>query len=168
MHTIRLRGPWSYETLEQFAASDAVPAEPAGDIPLPCDWRTVLPEDFAGVVRFRRWFNMPTGITEEHQLWLVIDAVYDRAIVKLSDDHLATIEPQTGRFSIDIKSRLRPRNELVIDVAWPIAAEASPESPVSGETALDPPRGLTGLVWLAIFEPGETPQLPSPTGDAVP
>lgn len=153
MHIIRLRGPWKYEIVQRFAIENHTPspAEPAGDIPLPCDWRTVLPEDFAGVVRFRRWFNSPTGITSEHQILLVIDHVDGHAIARLDDHHLFSIEPGQFPASADIKHCLASRNELIVDVTWPLQ---------SADHVAATPRGLTGLVWLAIFEPGEPAELP--------
>lgn len=163
MHTIRLRGPWSFDPLERFDLPSHIdaphqPLPEGGDVSLPDDWRTCIGENFAGVVRFRRWFNLPTGLTPEHQVLLVIDQVDGRAIVRLTGEHLGIIEPGSGQFAAAVQDRLQPRNELTIDVAWPVL---DPQSPDGFDTAqLQSPRGLTGLVWLAIFEAGETITFP--------
>jgi hypothetical protein len=92
MHSIRLRGPWEIELLEQ-GASKASPS-PGGRVKLPCEWGAVLGAGFQGTVVLKRTFHTPTGLDLGEQVWLVIDAVCGRAGVVLNDRPV-------GEFSTD-------------------------------------------------------------------
>jgi hypothetical protein len=113
-HRIRLRGPWECEPLQRRPADDA-PLPPARRMTMPCRWADGGLADFSGRVRFVRRFGYPGRIDVHERVWLVFDGVRDRAEVRLNGDVVGD-HTGDGSFEFEVTSRLRPRNELIVDV----------------------------------------------------
>lgn len=121
-HTIRLRGPWKYRVLTEdtIQADGSVSRQEVagltGKTQISADWTQVLGATFRGKVRLTRHFHEPTGLDPSSRVDLAIDSVDGLGIANLNGELLGNLgeSPMPARF--DITARLRPRNELVIDV----------------------------------------------------
>ncbi|MGI9455564.1 MAG: glycosyl hydrolase 2 galactose-binding domain-containing protein [Aeoliella sp.] len=113
MHSIRLRGPWSYEVLSRLDGGSDLP--PPGKQKMPADWSLTLGKDFHGVVRYRRTFHSPTGLEAGQGVWLVVEGVRSRAEVSLNDHQLAATCGLAAERS-PIEHLLSQTNHLIIDV----------------------------------------------------
>ncbi|MFO0842713.1 MAG: hypothetical protein U0797_10010 [Gemmataceae bacterium] len=112
-HRIRLRGPWEFES----------PGEPPCRVTMPGSWG-----DFAGRARYRRHFGYPGRLDEFERVWLTFDRVADRASVTLNGAELGPLE---GGGEFEVTARLRPRNDLAVEV------EGGPGGGLVGEVALE-------------------------------
>jgi len=72
-------------------------------------------ETIQGVVRYRRWFNKPTGIDAGTIVQLVIDDLDPTARVELNDEPLAVLSPDNPQ-SWPITEQLCSRNAVTIDI----------------------------------------------------
>ncbi|NBO93607.1 MAG: hypothetical protein EBV06_15045 [Planctomycetia bacterium] len=88
-HRIRLRGPWQW-----------IQGTASGSLVLPGSLEGII-----GQVKYRRRFGYPGTIDAHERVWLLLD----RGVVSLNGESLGE-----GR-AFEITSRLRPRNELVIE-----------------------------------------------------
>ncbi len=127
MHTIRLRGPWNYSPLcrtvwTAAGASQEIdgPVPAAGRLKIPANWQETLGEDFFGRVRYQRSFHCPTGLTEQDQVFIVIDQVDALGSVTLNDQHLGDIPPGADPTRFEITILLQQRNQLEIIVDLPL------------------------------------------------
>ena len=155
-HVIRLRGPWEYEPLEQFASTDegqrassTADLPPGGKVQMSSDWSATLGADFLGRVRFTRHFNLPTNLEPAERVWLVFDGVDHSASVTLNGEPLGTLAGMQTR-RVDITGRLALRNRLEVEVSLALTEFA--DTAARGDRA-GKPGGLTGEVRLEI-EPG--------------
>ena len=155
-HVIRLRGPWEYYPLARTAIradgscrreTDDLPA--AGRIVMPAHWGPTLGADFRGRVSYRRRFGRPTGLDAADRVDLVIDRVDAFGCAALNGQELGEIAAGGHVWRCDITARLRPRNELVVEVELPQLAAGSPSPARPGREDL--PGGLVGEVRLEIF-----------------
>jgi hypothetical protein len=151
MHTIRLRGPWSVEPLEQFILrSDggyersSGGLQPAAKMTMPADWGAVLGATFLGLVRYQRNFQKPTGLESGERVWLVVEGPRSRGTVDLNRKRLGDAG---GRF--DITELLEDHNRLEIVVEHPVVDERGVARD-DDDTALT--GGLIGEVRLEIEE----------------
>jgi hypothetical protein len=145
-HVIRLRGPWDFEPLVRFAATDTLiePADPSSPAPrlrtatptrtgestkaqppglpaagraqLPADWGAELGQGFYGRVRYTRRFNRPTNLDPSERVWLVIDGVDARGDYAINGHKLGTIDGYALPSASDITSLLAPSNVLEIEI----------------------------------------------------
>jgi hypothetical protein len=91
IHIIRLRGPWECEPIE-------------GESP--------------GQIRHIRRFGLPTNLSPQDRVWIVIKGAFGRGAASLNDKPLGAIADQvTAEF--DITGQLLPRNVLRIDIELP-------------------------------------------------
>jgi hypothetical protein len=155
-HVIRLRGPWEYCPLARSVMqadgshrleTNGLPA--AGRITMPADWGATLGADFCGRVSYLRRFGRPTGLTAADRVELVIDRVDAFGCAALNSHELGEIAADGQPWRCDVTARLRPRNELVIEVELPQLTADSPALARSGREGL--PGGLIGEVRLEIF-----------------
>jgi hypothetical protein len=155
-HTIRLRGPWQLEPLARFMLqADGSCGEESGDLPsaarakMPSDWIATLGRHFLGRVRYRRTFQMPTGLDEGQRVFLVVEPPRSRGTVHLGDELLGQVRQgdPPGRF--DITERLQEHNYLTIVVEHPALDAAA--RPIDDNTA-HLAGGLVGEVRLEIEE----------------
>jgi len=153
VHTIRLRGPWQYELIEdrsppaESGAHDAS-RPPAGRQKMPADWGETLGPDFRGRVRYRRRFGKPTGLAPYHRLILVVEAVDLRGRVFLGMNSLGEVQLAQEPARLDITGMLDERNELSIEIELPQLSPAE-EQQLRGDRA-GQPGGLIGEVRLEI------------------
>jgi hypothetical protein len=150
MHIIRLRGPWQLEPVARYVARGGGQQCAADDLPapgraqMPADWSATCGPDFRGVVRYRRSFQQPTGLTPGDTVRLVVEPPQSRATVRLADQELGIVRfnGPPGRF--DITRLLADHNQLEIVVEHP-----APDDPSES------PGGLVGEVRLEIEERSE-------------
>ncbi|MCA9264621.1 MAG: hypothetical protein KDA60_12260 [Planctomycetales bacterium] len=115
VHTIRLRGPWTYQLLTPPENSTNASAAVTGKWTLPADWSGLLGADFAGRVKFRRIFHRPTNLGQE-VVWLAIDEVVGRADILLNDIPVGTLDDgQHGRWAITEHLALNNVLEVVVE-----------------------------------------------------
>jgi hypothetical protein len=100
-HRIRLRGPWQCEAL----------TNPAG-------------------ARCRRRFGYPGRIDAHERVWLTVAGAAGRAAVSLNGTLLRRVDGETPA-EWEVTALLRPRNELLVDVA------GVSEGEVWGDVALE-------------------------------
>ena len=155
MHTIRLRGPWNYIPLCRTVWTAAgtsqeidgsVPA--AGRLKIPANWQETLGEDFFGRVRYQRSFHCPTGLTEQDQVFIVIDQVDALGSVTLNGQHLGDIPAGSDptRFEITILLQQRNQLEVVVDLPMTDSNSAPLNRPNPGQRG----GGLIGEVKIEI------------------
>jgi len=156
-HVIRLRGRWDFEPLARTVLladgttrSEPGTLPPAGRAQLPADWDELLGNDFRGRVRFGRHFNCPTGLTSRHQVTLTIEEVDAFGDAKLNDRSLGALAHARSPYRFEITSKLKQRNDLVVEIELPrltkesASLERPKESNLSG--------GWIGEVRLEILE----------------
>lgn len=157
IHKIRLRGPWTCEPLawtqllpngEMLDVARPLPA--AGTLVLPADWSSIVGVDFRGRVKFTRRFGRPTGLDAHTSVFLVVDAVDQRATIELNGERLGEKSADQPPWRREISERLLPGNKLVIVVELPATTESSPPLPRPGRSSSDP-GGLIGEVRLEII-----------------
>jgi beta-galactosidase/beta-glucuronidase len=132
-HAIRLRGPWDYQPLactvlrpdgSTQAVSGSLP--PAGRVEMPADWGRTLGTDFRGRVRYVRRFGCPSGLEPADRVELLIDRLDAFGTVWLNGQLLLDVPPGETPSRVDVTARLRPRNELVIEVECPRETSGMP------------------------------------------
>ena len=156
MHTIRLRGPWQLEPLEQYVShsdgriecvAEGLPA--SSRMTMPADWAEAFGADFCGRVRYHRIFQMPTGLESGERVWLVVEPPRSWGAVKLNGGALGDVRWGEPVARFDITARLQDHNRLEIVVDHP---------PLDGDKlAIDDSEihlsgGLVGEVRLEIEE----------------
>jgi hypothetical protein len=83
-------------------------------------------ETAAAVVRWRRWFNRPTGLEPDAVVELHIKGLCSAAQVRLNGTPLASVGVEQETTSFDLVPLLAQRNELVVEVANHAAATDRP------------------------------------------
>jgi hypothetical protein len=156
MHTIRLRGPWQLEPLEQFLpASDGHYTRSTGGLPLsaratmPADWSDAFGREFLGRVRYHRVFQKPTGLDSGERVFLVVEPPRSRGVVSLSRKRLGEVVWGGPAARFHITDLLEDHSRLEIVVEHPALDEAL-RCDDDGVTQL--PGGLVGEVRLEIEE----------------
>jgi hypothetical protein len=158
MHTIRLRGPWEYEPLENFLAPEAE-LPPPGKITMPADWGETLGPEFRGRVRYTRFFHLPTNLEPHERVWLEFESVDCAAHILLNEHHVGAFVGRDGEVQFDVTMKLQPRNRLDVVVELP-------QIPPSGGRLPRPagrdnsPGGLIGEVRLRISAHPPSPEGP--------
>lgn len=145
-HRIRLRGPWSYQALDP----DAGPG--ASRVALTCSWEEAAVKAAHGELRLRRRFSWPARLDSHERLWLVFDQLPGLRVVSLNGEPLGPVISEAARFEFDVTGRIRPRDELEIQV-MPLAGGGG----AWGEVALEVrcSAHLRGVrVWLERAENG--------------
>lgn len=113
-HSIRLRGVWAYEVVEDEPAADASAEPLRGTMRLPGGWSQELGSEFRGRLRCRRTFNWPSQLQPGERVWLVLENVA-RCSVMLNGQPLGASEAApTARF--ELTARLARHNELLVEV----------------------------------------------------
>jgi beta-galactosidase/beta-glucuronidase len=128
-HRIRLRGPWDCEPLLRIGSAAALPRPCRMN--LPCRWDEGGLANFAGRVRYRRRFGLPTNLDAGESVWLSFAAVDAAADVWLNSQHVGSHVGE-GAFEFEVTKLLQPRNELVVEVE-----SASTSGGLCGEVALE-------------------------------
>jgi hypothetical protein len=156
MHTIRLRGPWHLEPLEQFVPTDIGHYERStaglplsARVTMPADWSSVFDPNFYGRVRYHRIFQQPTGLESGERVFLVVEPPRSRGTVSLSGNPLGSVQwgGPPGRFAIT--ALLEDHNRLEIVVEHPALDDAlRPDDDSVTQVA----GGLVGEVRLEIEE----------------
>ncbi len=155
IHVIRLRGPWECEPLARFEIgpdgafhlfTEALPS--AGRIQAPSDWGSILGNDFRGLARFTRQFNLPTNLDPSEQVWLVVEGVDYFGVVQLNQTALGRIVGYRQPVEFEMTRFLMQRNTLTIDVELPAQSAGVPPLDRPGREGL--PGGLIGEVHLEI------------------
>lgn len=140
-HRIRLRGPWEYQPLRSAGESASLPA--GGRMTMPCRWADGGLAGFAGQVRFRRHFGFPGRIDPHERVWLTFAGSAGAAVVQLNGESLG-MHPGDAPFEFDVTGKLKPRNDLIVDIEGP------EDGGLCGEVALEVrcPAFLRGVrVW---------------------
>lgn len=154
MHAIRLRGPWQLTPLARWSVADGrlvaqtqnLPAATETDVP--ADWSRALGSEFFGQVEYLRRFGLPTNLTADEQVLLVVDRVDWQATITLNGELLGRQTHADGSRRYDITRRLKPRNELrlVVELSPPVSNSAVREA----FECQGPAGGLVGEVRLEI------------------
>lgn len=155
MHTIRLRGPWQIAALSrsELIGGNNTATEP-GELPaatetaVPNDWGEALGSDFRGRARYTRRFGLPTNLSPEERVSIVIALVDWRATVVLNGEMLGRQTLSDGERKYEITRLLKTRNELQIVVELPRVADSGNSLVRPGREHL--PGGLIGEVRLEI------------------
>jgi hypothetical protein len=103
-HTIRLRGPWEFQTLADSAPHKTPRVEIPGDL------ATLLAE-YSGPVRFSRRFHKPSGLEGGARVELVVAGLPEGASILLNRELL----PDRAPFRHDITPQLLDANLLTIE-----------------------------------------------------
>jgi beta-galactosidase/beta-glucuronidase len=130
-HRIRLRGPWDFEIMS--GGSGEPPLAKSGRVQMPTDWCLALGAGFLGRVRFRRFFNCPTGLEPHEAVWLIVEGIEARVEISLNGQPLGTADDTARPMSFDVTQQLAARNELWLEVE----CGASPSSGPIGEVRLE-------------------------------
>ena len=95
---------------------------------MPADWSGVFGADFRGRVRYRRTFQMPTGLDEGQRVWLAVESPRSCGTVTLGGELLGSVRwgDPPGRY--DITERLRETNLLEIIVEHPSLDSSLPSN----------------------------------------
>jgi len=155
-HVIRLRGPWEYRLVETAPPlAGGPPGTAVGELPpsdwvvMPADWNVTLGPSFCGRVAFHRRFGRPTGLGPADRVDLVIDGVGPSGSVRLNGESLGEIPLGWQVWRCDVTTRLRQRNELIVEIERPPVTDGKPPIPRPGRDGL-PGRLMEG-VRLEIF-----------------
>lgn len=146
-HVIRLRGPWHYEVLpaknrdaeatgvgeHPSSAGDSLDPRPAGSAPLPHDWTSGVECGDDGRICWRRRFSQPSGLDPGEAVWLCIAGRGATLAIALNGESLGTITGAETARDFDVTNRLKPRNELAIEVVELAGTPVAP-SPKKAET----------------------------------
>lgn len=134
MHAIRLRGPWLIESLDV--------SKPVGPLEttVPGDWSAALGDNFHGRARFTRRFGLPTNLSPQERVSLVVEQVHWLGTIELNGQLLGTQIADEGLRKYEVTSLLNLRNELRILVELP-ANQSGPGS--LGEVRLEIESELT-------------------------
>jgi hypothetical protein len=157
MHTIRLRGPWQLEPLEQYVACsdgryelNAQALPPGSRMTMPADWSSTFGDGFLGRVRYHRVFQTPTGLESGERVWLVVEPPRSRGVVKLNGKSLGDIRWRRPERRFDITGLLEDyNNRLEIVVEHPAL---DGDSAADDYSDINRPGGLIGEVRLEIEE----------------
>jgi hypothetical protein len=82
-------------------------------------------------VRWRRRFGYPGRIDDYERVWLTFQGMTEEVEVWLNGQTLGRNENGVGPFEFDVTARLKPRNELCVEIG-----ETTPGGP-RGEVALE-------------------------------
>ena len=115
-HTIRLRGPWHYQTL----TTDNLPTQQQR-VHLAHD--TIRELNVAGhqQVRFSRAFGRPNGLESNETIYLVVEKTELHLRLLLNGELLGDQSGTCNRWNIT--AELRERNTLIIETELPEASE---------------------------------------------
>lgn len=108
IHRIRLRGPWEYSR-----------GEDSGRVRFPTTWREAF-GDARSPAQLRRSFGFPEGAESPETIWLSLELVSSTRVI-LNGDMIDEIDSGSSR--VDVTSRLRARNELVVIIKPPAEEE---------------------------------------------
>jgi len=122
-HEIRLRGPWELTVVRDEREGSSLSGK-IFRVTVPRSWKEELGNDFRGRVRYRRSFASPTGLGPHEQVTLVVDGADPSADVVLNGETLGRVHGPAVSAAFAIRERLRPRNELLLEVDFP--AESAP------------------------------------------
>jgi hypothetical protein len=122
---------------------------PPARVTMPADWVETCGADFLGRVRYRRVFQLPTGLDSGERVFLVIEPPRSRGVITLSDRLLGEMRAGDAPFRTDITDLLEDHNRLVILVDHPSLDEADA---ATDDGNLHLPGGLVGEVRLEIEE----------------
>ncbi len=126
MHTIRLRGPWSYQVLHDADQPDvAAESLPRGKVTMPADWEASHGHGFRGRVCYGRHFHRPTGLDSDSVVFLRVAAVDETASIRLNGVDLGQVGNAAGG-CFDVTSHLNQSNRLEVMVDLPPAQHESP------------------------------------------
>ncbi|HPM81075.1 MAG TPA: hypothetical protein PLF81_10260 [Candidatus Anammoximicrobium sp.] len=155
-HVIRLRGPWEHRLVARTSPPAGGPPgtgtselPPSGWVVMPADWNATLGPSFCGRVAYHRRFGRPTGLGPADRVDLVIDGVDASGSVRLNGESLGEIPLGWQVWRCDVTARLRPRNELIVEVERTPVIDGKPPIPRPGRDGL--PGRLMGDVRLEIF-----------------
>jgi hypothetical protein len=129
-HRIRLRGPWQCEPLARRDSTAPLPAP--CQMMMPCRWGDGGLGDFAGRVRFRRRFGLPTRLDPQEHVWITFAGIAGEAEISLNGQPLGSWTGNEGPLGFEITGLLQARNELTVEVT---AADGS--GGLWGEVALE-------------------------------
>lgn len=107
MHAIRLRGPWLIEPLD--VAEPVAPLETT----VPGDWSVAL-GDFHGRARYTRRFGLPTNLSPEERVSLVVERIHGQGSIELNGQLLGTQAAADGARKYEVTPLLQLRNSLQI------------------------------------------------------
>ena len=143
IHTIRIRGPWQRTVIEGALAD----SELRKTVEMPGSWVKDLGAKFQGCVRYQRFFNKPTGISQETPISLAFERVVGYAVVWMNGKQLGRIDWPALRTDMhekfDIAGQLQSRNEIVVEVtSLPLDVLGDGQEELAG--------GLVGEVRLEI------------------
>lgn len=122
MHRIRLIGPWEFSALANADGSAVrLPTDP-GRVKTPVCWRTLFGK-WNGTAKCSRRFNRPTNIDDVQRIEITIDDLQGQGRILLNEVVLVEAA-QGGPISIDVKEKLQPFNQLVMEVTPNCAHES--------------------------------------------
>jgi len=112
IHIIRLRGPW-----------ECAPAEGEAE----------------NRVRYTRRFGLPTNLTPNDRVWVVVESTACDGAASLNDKPLGEIVSDLKFIEFDVTDHLLPRNILRLDIGLPqneLCTE-QPTAAIFGEVRLE-------------------------------
>jgi hypothetical protein len=104
-HAIRLRGPWECQ------ANDG----PARRVHMPAALTSIIAGQGANRLVCRRRFGCPTCLDPHEHVWLVIERPVLTGEAQLNSEPLGQLQAGEGPMEFEITTRLRERNEVVLD-----------------------------------------------------
>src|SRR5438552_1331102 len=101
-HRIRLRGPWTCESLYRLMPDgqrSTADLPPPFRMRMPGRWSDGVLGDFRGGLRFIRLFGYPGRIDDFERVWLTFAGLEGKAAVTLNDQLLGTVGGTVGSAS---------------------------------------------------------------------
>ncbi len=142
-HCIRLHGPWQASLIRSDAGFEiGHTPTPKAKLRIPGDWDDWLGSRFRGLVRLERAFGLPTGLTADQEIFLVIESVDFCANIYVNDGHVGELQLDHPPFRRSVGNRLQVRNRLRLEVELPMHAQRGARANLAG--------GLIGEVRLEI------------------
>jgi hypothetical protein len=167
MHAIRLRSPWLLIPRERWTLSPEMANEPSSapaydiqtladqeprEVSTPGDWGPTLGDDFRGRVEYVRRFGLPTNLSPDERVFLVVERVDGQAEISLNGQPLGQLTYADGAGRYEITPLLKPRNELSLQIGLAPTPPWGPE-PATRDDRHGQPGGLLGEVRLEITSP---------------
>jgi hypothetical protein len=115
IHSIKLKGPWTI-VRRPGAAASTNRAEPE-TVHLPADWQSLF-GCVSGTAVFERRFNRPTGLSEGHQVRIVLRDVAGLRQVVLNDVPLSVENGIDDARFVEITDGMQPHNRLTIELQF--------------------------------------------------
>jgi len=110
-HSIRLHGPW------EILTEDSETKLPSSRrVQVPAEWNLLQFPPEINECRLFRFFNSPTGLLPETDVWLVLEVSHWEAAVLLNQSKLGEIRSIESIHRFLITDLIQPRNKIEVQL----------------------------------------------------